>query len=342
MNRGGNWLNTSGNKTSVVQACSKSITKLKNKYTAKKVLNKSANVSWKLYRFLILFGLSFVLLYPLLYSLSVAFRPYDELFDPSVIWIPKTFTLYNIKDAFQAMDYPNSFMRTVKLNIVSSLLQVVSCALTGYGFARFKFKGKNLLFALMLFTIIVPSQTIIIPMYVSFRYFDFFGLGKIISLITGSSGTVSLIDTNWTFYIPSIFGVGLRSGLFIYIFRQFFRGLPRELEDAAYIDGCGPLSTFLRVMVPNSMQAFLTVFILSVVWHWNEYFLTSMYFLNKWTIATSLTGMTNRLSDTNYNPYAFVSKMQAGALLAIIPVLIMYIVLQKYFTESIERTGIVG
>jgi multiple sugar transport system permease protein len=137
-------------------------------------------------------------------------------------------------------------------------------------------------------------------------------------------------------------GVGLRAGLFIYIFRQFFRGLPKELEDAAYIDGCGPFSTFIRVMVPNSFQAILTVLILSVVWHWNEYYLTSMFFLNKWTIATSLTGMTNHLNDTNLNPYAFVTKMQAGSLLSILPILLMYLVLQKYFTESIERTGIVG
>lgn len=312
------------------------------KFNKRHVANKSAIILWKLFRFFIIFGLSFVLLYPLLYTLSVAFRPYDELFDPSVIWVPKHFTLANIKDAFQAMDYIKSLLRTVQLNFVSSLMELVSCSLAGYGFARFKFKGKGILFAMMLFTIVVPSQTIIIPMYVSYRYFDFFGLGKIVSLITGNQFSINLIDSNWTFYIPSLLGVGLRAGLFIYIFRQFFRGLPRELEDAAYIDGCGPFSTFVRVMVPSSMQAFLTVFILSIVWHWNEYYLTSMFFLNKWTIATSLTGMTSRLSDTQYNPYAFVTKMQAGCLLAILPILIMYIVLQKYFTESIERTGIVG
>lgn len=314
---------------------------LKLKFNRNKALSGTVLIIWKLYRFFILFGLSFVLLYPLLYSLSVAFRPDSELFDPSVIWIPKHFTLDNIKEAFTAMDYPKSLLRTVQLNVLSSLLELVSCTLAGYGFARFKFKGKNMLFALMLFTIIVPSQTTIIPMYASYRYFDFFGIGKLITLFTGSQFSINLIDTNWTFYIPSLLGVGLRAGLFIYILRQFFRGLPKELEDAAYIDGCGPFSTFFRVMVPNSMQAFLTVFILSIVWHWNEYYLTSMYFLNKWTIATSLTGMTNHLSD-RYNPYAFVTKMQAGCLLAIIPILIMYIILQKYFTESVERTGIVG
>lgn len=333
-------MNISGNQATSGKLFAEISIKLKN--NKKKVTNKASSVLWKTFRFALLFGLSFVLVYPLLYSLSVAFRPYDELFDPSVVWIPKHFTLVNIKDAFQAMDYVKSFMRTVQLNLVSSLLEIVSCALAGYGFARFKFKGKNILFAMVLFTIIVPSQTMIIPMYVSYRYFDFFGIGKLVSLITGGPSSVSILDTCWTFYIPSILGVGIRAGLFIYIFRQFFRGLPRELEDAAYIDGCGPFSTFIRVMVPNSSQAVLTVMILSIVWHWNEYFLTSMFFLNKWTIATSLTGMTNHLSDTQLNPYAFVCKMQAGVILAILPLLIMYIVLQKYFTESIERTGIVG
>lgn len=312
-------------------------------FNKKHALNRTSTILWKLFRFFLLFGLSFILLYPLLYSLSVAFRPYDELFDPSVVWIPKHFTLYNIKDAFQAMDYVNSLLRTIHLNVVSSLLELISCALAGYGFARFNFKGKGILFVMMLFTVIVPNQTTIIPMFVSFRYFDFFGLGKIVSLITGSNMSINLIDSNWTFYIPSMLGVGLRAGLFIYIFRQFFRGLPKELEDAAYIDGCGPFSTFLRVMVPSSMQAFLTVFILSLVWHWNEYYLTTMFFLNKWTISTSLSGMVNHVNSVGgLNPYGTVCQMQAGSLLAILPVLLMYIILQKYFTESIERTGIVG
>lgn len=312
-------------------------------FNKKHALNRTSTILWKLFRFFLLFGLSFILLYPLLYSLSVAFRPYDELFDPSVVWIPKHFTLYNIKDAFQAMDYVNSLLRTIHLNVVSSVLELISCALAGYGFARFNFKGKGILFVMMLFTVIVPNQTTIIPMFVSFRYFDFFGLGKIVSLITGSNMSINLIDSNWTFYIPSMLGVGLRAGLFIYIFRQFFRGLPKELEDAAYIDGCGPFSTFLRVMVPSSMQAFLTVFILSLVWHWNEYYLTTMFFLNKWTISTSLSGMVNHVNSVGgLNPYGTVCQMQAGSLLAILPVLLMYIILQKYFTESIERTGIVG
>ncbi|MDF2674743.1 MAG: ABC-type sugar transport system, permease component, partial [Clostridiales bacterium] len=176
----------------------------KFRFNKKHAFNKASEILWKLFRFFLLFGLSFVLVYPLLYSLSVAFRPYDELFDPSVIWIPKHFTLYNIKDAFQAMDYVNSLLRTIQLNVVSSLLELVSCALAGYGFARFNFRGKSILFTLMLFTVIVPNQTIIIPMYSSFRYFDFFGLGKIISIITGSNISINLIDTNWTFYIPSI------------------------------------------------------------------------------------------------------------------------------------------
>lgn len=334
-------MNTAGKKINLLRSHSINTTGFKHKLKKEKVLSNSASILWKLYRFFILFGLSFVLIYPLLYSLSVAFRPNSELFDPSVIWIPKHFTMENIKSALKGMEYTQSLMRTIQLNVVSSLMELVSCALAGYGFARFNFKGKNILFTLMLFTIIVPSQTIIIPMYASYRYFDFFGLGKIVSLITGSDISINLIDTNWTFYIPSLLGVGLRAGLFIYIFRQFFRGLPKELEDAAYIDGCGPFSTFLKVMVPNSMQAFLTVLILSIVWHWNEYYLTSMFFLNKWTIATALSGMTNRLSD-RYNPYASVNYMQAGSLLAILPMLIMYIVLQKHFTESIERTGIVG
>lgn len=308
-------------------------------------LHKIADKIWSIFRFFLLIGMCYVLLYPLFYMLSTAFRPLNEVMDPSVVWIPKEFTMANITDVIKAMKYPVAIWHTVQIGIVSAILQIISCAIVGYGFARFKFKGRDALFFMVIFTILVPPQTIIIPSYLQFRYFDFFGVTKILGLITGSSISANLLNTGWTFYLPSILGVGIRSGLYIYVFRQFFRGMPKELEDAALIDGCGPVKTFLKVMAPNANSAFLTVFLFSIVWQWNDYFFSVMYISKKSPISVALSTLKSAMStvglDTS-DPLLTMVRLQAGSLLTILPLLIMYLFVQKYFTESIERTGIVG
>jgi len=313
-------------------------------------MNRFRGLPWRLFRFFLLIGMGYVLIFPLLYTLSASFRPLSDVMDPSIIWLPKHFTLMNFIDTYKALDYAVSLLFTVKIGVVSSLLQIASCAVVGYGFARHNFKEKKILFALVILTIIIPPQTTMIPGYMQFRFFNFFGLSEIIKLLTGKYFTVNLIDTVWTFYLPSIFGMGIRSGLFIYIFRQFFRGMPKELEDSSKLDGCGALATFLRVMIPNAGAAFLTVFLFSMVWHWNDYYLSVMYLYGSMPLSVRLVGLegtlymlTDSLKDFNVNnPFSIVSRIQAGCLLTILPMLILYIFSQKYFTESIERTGIIG
>lgn len=294
---------------------------------------------WPFFRFVIVFGLSFVILYPILYMISTSIRPQAEMNDPSVMWIPKTIRFENFVEIWNAIDYPNTLWNTLVLNIVSSVLQVGTCALTGYGFARFKFKGKGLLFGIVILQIIVPTQIILIPQYMGFRYFDIFGL---FNALLGDS--ISLVDTNWAMYIPALFCNGIRSGLFIYLFRQFFRGLPKELEDAAYLDGCGPFKTFISVMVPNAASSFLTVFIFSIVWYWNDYYVSSMYFTKGNTISLKIDGIATLISMYLTGevgiPSDFLVWMEAGCLLAIAPIIIMYVFLQKYFTEGIAKAGL--
>lgn len=298
-----------------------------------------ASYVWPFFRALIIFGLSFVILYPILYMISTSIRPQSEMNDPSIMWIPKTIRFENFAEVWKAINYPGTIWYTMVLNIVSSVLQVATCALTGYGFARFKFKGKNFFFALVLLQIIVPVQIILIPQYSQFRYFDIFGL---FNALTGD--TLNLVGTNFAMYIPALMCNGIRAGLFIYLFRQFFRGLPKELEDAAYLDGCGPFKTFISVMVPNAASSFLTVFIFSIVWYWNDYYVSSMYFNDSNTIALKVNNITNIISMYLDNQVGvatdYVVWMEAACLLAIAPIVIMYIFLQKYFTEGIARAGL--
>jgi multiple sugar transport system permease protein len=308
------------------------------KYNRRK---KVAGAVWPIFRFLILFGLCFVILYPLIFMLSTAFRPNDQMNDPSVVWIPKSFTLSNIQDVWKVMNFTDTVINTIVLNLVASVLQVITCSITGYGFARFKFKGKNLLFAIVILMIIVPPQIITIPLYMQYAYFDLFGL---IPLFTGKS-FISLINNPLTMYLPALFANGIRAGLFIFIFRQFFRGLPKELEDAAYLDGCSPLYTYLKIMVPNAKQSFLTVFLFSIVWYWNDYYVSSSFFTRNDTVALMLKNLNTNLVQQLFDGQSvsvrqIIVWLEAGCLLSITPILIMYIFLQRYFIEGIERSGL--
>lgn len=295
---------------------------------------------WPVFRFLILFGLGFVILYPMLYMLSTALRPQAEMSDPSVMWIPKEIIFSNFVDVWIAMDFPKVLLQTILVNVVCSMIQVVTCGITGYGFARFKFKGKGLMFGIVILQIIVPVQVILIPLYMQFRFFDVFG---IIRLITGDA--LNLVSTPIALYLQAFFCNGIRAGVFILLFRQFFRGLPKDLEDAAYLDGCGPFKTFIRVMVPNAKTSFLTVFIFSIVWYWNDSYVTGMFFTNPYTIAMEIdrlgtTMMLHFTGEQNGVASDYLVWIEAGCLMSLLPILIMYIFLQKQFVEGIERSGL--
>ena len=297
---------------------------------------------------LLLIGVSFILMYPLLYMLSNAFKPLEQAYDASVIWLPKSFTLDNFYGAAKALNYWETLKTTVLVSFVSALFQIVSCMLAGYGFARFQFKLKGLLFALVILTIIVPQQLVAIPTYMQYRRFTFLGLTRLFPFLTDGKGYVNLIDSPFVFYLPALLGAGFKSGLFIFIYRQFFRGLPKELEDSAALDGCGLFRTFYQVMLPNAMPAIITVFLFSVVWYWNEYYAPAMYMSNTPTLSTALAVIKYNLAQSsaagaNYlDAFLYVTRVQAAALLVIAPLLMMYLFAQRFFTESIERTGIVG
>ncbi len=301
---------------------------------------------WIILRTFLLIGLSFILLYPIIYMLSMAFRGGLEMYDPSVIWIPRTLTFQNILDALDKMKYAEALYNTITVDIVSSLIQVAICAIVGYGFARFKFKGRGIAFGAVILTIVVPIQTVLIPIYTNYRFFSIFGLLDLYNLITGANVSINLIGNNLAFYLPALFGMGIRSGLYIFMYRQFFRGLPKELEEAAWIDGCGKFRTFYNVMLPNAKAIIITVFLFSIVWYWNDYFQTSMFLNNIPTVSTQLSGIKALLTEDVkrglINDYQCAAIVQAGCFISILPMLILYMFTQKQFTESIERSGIVG
>lgn len=313
------------------------------------IKKNATSVIWKIFRFFLLIGISYIFLFPVLYMISIAVRSPETVNDPSAVWIPRGVSLESIKTAIDILEYPRAITVTAIIAVGGTLGSLVSCSLVGYGFARFNFKEKKIAFALVLLTIIVPPQTIIISSFVNYRNFDFFGVLSLLhAIIPAVPESVSLINTPWTFILPAFFGSGLRAGLFIYIFRQFFAGLPKDLEEAAMIDGCRPFKTYLRVMLPLARSAIVTVLLFSFVWHWNDYYQATMYFSSNQPISVMLNQMQSLLQDAKlYNfvtntPDEIRTYLQAGCLLTILPPLVIYIFTQRFFTESIERTGIVG
>ena len=299
---------------------------LRQKGIDRKHQTKLLRFVWSFFRALLFIGIGFVLLYPILYMVSIAFRPTAEITDPGIIWIPKTFTLENFPTVAKVMQFPGSLYNTLYVSIVSAVLQLVSCSMAGYGLARFKFKENKLLFGIVIFSIIVPMQTITIPTFLQFK-------------------DLGILNTEWVFFLPSMLGMGLKSGLYVFVFRQAFKGLPGELEQAALIDGCGPYQTFLRVIIPNSGGVYLTIFLFSFVWHWNDYYYSFSYMATKRTMATALATLRTSLQSAGvevYDPFELVTRLQVGCLLMIVPLLLIYIVLQRYFVQGVERSGITG
>ena len=288
-------------------------------------------LTWSALRTVLIIGMSYVILFPLLVKIATSLMEVRDIFDVTVRWIPRHVTFDNFRVVWRAMDYPAAFLNSLRLSLTVSVLQTVSAAFIGYGFARFRFRGSGLLFALVVFTLVVPPQTVIVSLYLNFRFFNLFGL------LPG--GGVNLLGSYWPFVLMAVTGAGMRGGLFIYIMRQFFKGMPAELEDAAYVDGAGSLRTFLRVMLPGAVPSLVTVFLFSFVWQWNDNTLTSIFMSNQTILPWALGSLANNLGARA--EYATLVN-NTGMLFFIAPLLVLYAVMQRYFIESIERTGIIG
>ena len=289
--------------------------------------------------------LAYQLLYPVLYMISMSIREPSDMNDPSIIWVAKHFTLDNFADAIKSMNFWNAFRVSLTLCIVCGVLDVVSCAIAGYGFARFDFWGKKALFVLVIFTMVVPTQTLVLPLYMRWRYADF---GGIVGLFN-EQGFVNLIGTLWPLIIPAALAMGVRSGLYIFIYRQFFINLPVALEDAAYIDGAGPYRTFFSIMLPNIKNAIITVFLFSFVWNWGEYYLSKQFLgSTDRSIMVALSAIRRDLASLSSlagtqigsNPEKVATRVMAGCLLTAAPMLIMFIFTQRFLADSIEHIGI--
>ena len=240
--------------------------------------NKVQKYIYAIFRLLILLAIGYIILYPLLHTISVSLQSRDSLFASTRVWVPTDLDIkHNYEAAWKSLDYGNALYYTCIYQLAAAVIQIVTCAIAAYGFARFEFKGKNLMMLLLFVSIIVPDIIVLIPRVVTYSRVDFLGILGFIGKLAGKELRPNLINTGWTYWLPSLFGVGLRSGILIYIYIQFFKSLPKELEEAAWVDGAGPIRTFLQIAVPSSRVVILTVSVFSVIWHWNDWLLCGIY-----------------------------------------------------------------
>ncbi|MBQ6717929.1 MAG: carbohydrate ABC transporter permease [Clostridia bacterium] len=325
---------------------------------ALKYTKVGGSVVYAIFRFLLLMSIGFIIIYPLLYMIVTTISAPTTFTNGTRVWIPTEFAIKdNFGKAFYALDYIDAFFNTIKYEVVSALLSVASCAVIGYGFARFNFKGKKILTGILFLTILMPDMLLLVPRSVNFTNIDFLYIGHGIEALvnwigslfgadwSGFNVTPDISDSLLTMWLPSVLGIGLRSGVLIYIYIQFFTGLPRELEEAAWVDGAGPFKTFLRIAVPSSSVVFITVSVFSLIWHWNDSLLAGIYLRTDSTLAVTLGDIDNFLNaiyTLAHGTPQYASAIMAACLLFITPMLIFYMIVQRGFVESIDRVGITG
>lgn len=300
---------------------------------------------FRLFHFVLVFGICFVILYPLLFKICTAFKGPNDLLDKTVIYLPREFTVSTILNVFRGMDYPRALLNTLVLSLLVSGLAVVSCTLVGYGFGRFRFPLKKFWFAMVILTMIIPPQTVFLPTYLHFKNFDIFGLFQLFGLENG----ISLINNMGSFAVLGITAMGFKNGLYIYMIQQFFRGLPKELEEAAHVDGAGHFRTFLQILLPSAGSIIATVFMFSFIWQWTDMYYTQFFMSQGHLLSNALMNIGNQITSMGAesslsvaSPAALSQINNIGCLLVIIPLLILYAFTQKAFVEGVERSGIVG
>ena len=345
--------------------------RLKAKFLSGFFLKK---VIWWVVRYVLLIGVAYIVLFPFFSKISASFMAKVDFTDATVRLIPKHFSLEIYKQIWIEQEYVRAFTNSLTLALSTSLIQTFICSFVAYGFAKFKFKGNKTLFMLVLLTLIIPHRTLASAMKTIFSGFDVFGLFKLFGggglsffnweytneTLAGmdifpatwkrfTSGGIDLLNSYWPFILLSLCGLAFKNGLYIFLLRQFFMGVPDELEESAYIDGSGVFRTFFTIILPLSIPMMVTVFLFSFSWCWTDNFYTSnsMFFPDSNSAPYLLTTdigskVPTTLVDSNFPAVTLYegAVKNTGGLMVIMPLVIIYIFCQKSLVQGIERSGL--
>ncbi len=315
----------------------------KNNLLSKSLASHLGSFVYKLFRYALLLGVSYIALFPLIKMASAALALPEDYFNGVAGYIPEHPTFQNFINCQQYFNFFRHAKVTVLISVTSTVVSVFVCSLIGYGLGRYKFKGCNLVYAAVLFTVIMPIQTAQIPLVYYYRWFDFFGIGQIVGLFTGEPLTVNLLTNLGCFLVPAVCGVGLKAGIFIFLFRQFFAGMPRDLEEAAKLDGCSPFKIYWKVMLPNIIPVLVTVILLSMIYYWNDSLVSSMVSLKDTPLMVEIEKLSNgNIGVDQLTIIRRAVEYNAILLMSILPLVAVFVVCQKFFVECMDRSGSKG
>ena len=308
-------------------------------------------VGWYIFRLVLLGGISYVVLYPFLTKIAGSFMSPEDFVDVTVRLIPKNFTLDTYKAVLTELDYFQAFGNTLLISLICGLLQTFVCCFIAYGLAKFRFRGNKLIMALVILTMIVPHQTLQLSMFMKFRYFDVLGIlnflgGGVFSSVDVTGGVTYLNLTNQftPLILLSLTGLAFKNGLYIFMMRQFYKGVPDELEESAYVDGSGVMRTFFQIIIPLSVPMMITIFLFAFSWQWTDSFYTGLFFtktdiyLMKSIIAIPKSLDITFAASSLYN----AAIRNTCGLMIILPLVILFLFCQRYLIQGIERSGITG
>ncbi|MBP3199998.1 MAG: carbohydrate ABC transporter permease [Butyrivibrio sp.] len=323
---------------------------MSNSYQIKQ---KIKEIVTNIFLILLIAGLCFSILYPLLKLVPTIFSRIEDLGNPNVIWLPQKFSLTSFKAAARFVMPAGmlTLVKTVFYAAIIMLIQVFFSAMVGYAMARVKFVFSKIAYFLVVLVFLVPRQSLLLAQYIFFKHFDFLGIMNVFT----SRGEVDLIDNPVTLVLLAVFGFGVNQSLFIFLFAQFFRNIPKELEEAAGIDGCGFIRTYFRIMIPNAIPIISTVSILAFVWNYADIYYTNYFYsdaglmstlLSKTFVGANKTYVLNAVQTwfgiPAVNDFAFDAVKQAGVLIYLIPLLIVYLIGQRKLVQNMENSGLVG
>ena len=305
-------------------------------------------------KFILMLGISFVIIYPFIARIAGSFMTYRDVIDSTVALIPKNPTLEIYKAIIAENHYFEALLNTVLLSLICAVIQTLISCWIGYGIAKFKFKGNTLVMALVVFTMIVPHNALSLSMKMHFSQFDLFnvitwGNKGLFELILGHN--IPLTNTFTPYILMSLGGLAFKNGLYIYLMRQFFKGVPDELEESAYVDGSGVFRTFFQIILPLSIPMMITIFLFSFSWQWTDEFYASVFLPAKFGASNKIYMMPDVYqnipnilakdnmagSDIYYNVI-----QNTGGMMIIMPLIVLYLFCQKYLVQGIERSGLVG
>ena len=282
----------------------------------RKKLKKRNSVSWVTYTVVLLIGLA--MLYPIIWMFFATFKSNAEIFG-SVKLLPSSFSFQSYIDGWHVnskITYTTFFKNSFVMTIITTLFTVLSSAIVAYGFARYQFPGKKILFCILIATLMLPGAVVMIPRYAMFN-------------------KLGLVDTYWPFYLQGLLSV---NSFFVFMLIQFIRGLPRELDESAYLDGCSDLKVFVKILVPLMKPALFSAGLFQFMWTYNDYTNVLIYInsVKKYTLSLALRLSLDAESVVQWN------KVMAMSFLSILPLIILFFAAQKYFVEGIATSGLKG